>query len=192
MVNAKTSEGGQASIDNRFSTFSPPPEVCDGFAFGGHFSCHPESRNPDTNCSNHAFLRAFARPGPVHDGRRGSRGAVRAGRGVGDGGEADHRGSSQSRSRYIITTLADVLQLPGATETAASFQFEGEGHTLGNALRYTIMKKCGLHSLCCCDGWLHYMQYLFAASAGHKLTYPPTALTLNSADTPSLIPPRRK
>ena len=33
-------------------------------------------------------------------------------------------------------------QLPGATETAASFQFEGEGHTLGNALRFSIMKKC--------------------------------------------------
>lgn len=32
-------------------------------------------------------------------------------------------------------------QLPGATETAASFQFEGEGHTMGNALRYAIMKK---------------------------------------------------
>ncbi|KAB8237788.1 DNA-directed RNA polymerase core subunit RPC19 [Aspergillus alliaceus] len=34
-----------------------------------------------------------------------------------------------------------ILVLPGATETAASFQFEGEGHTLGNALRYAIMKK---------------------------------------------------
>ncbi|OJJ43777.1 hypothetical protein ASPZODRAFT_154290 [Penicilliopsis zonata CBS 506.65] len=34
-----------------------------------------------------------------------------------------------------------ILVLPGATETAASFQFEGEGHTLGNALRYAIMKN---------------------------------------------------
>ncbi|KAE8353553.1 DNA-directed RNA polymerase [Aspergillus coremiiformis] len=34
-----------------------------------------------------------------------------------------------------------IIVLPGATETAASFQFEGEGHTLGNALRYTIMKN---------------------------------------------------
>ncbi|RWQ92876.1 DNA-directed RNA polymerase, partial [Paecilomyces variotii] len=33
------------------------------------------------------------------------------------------------------------VQLPGATETAASFQFEGEDHTLGNALRYVIMKN---------------------------------------------------
>ncbi|RAL07081.1 DNA-directed RNA polymerase core subunit RPC19 [Aspergillus homomorphus CBS 101889] len=34
-----------------------------------------------------------------------------------------------------------VVVLPGATETAASFQFDGEGHTLGNALRYAIMKN---------------------------------------------------
>ncbi|KAL3457813.1 DNA-directed RNA polymerase [Aspergillus heterothallicus] len=34
-----------------------------------------------------------------------------------------------------------VVVLQGATETAASFQFEGEGHTLGNALRYAIMKN---------------------------------------------------
>ncbi|BDD61823.1 RNA polymerase subunit AC19 [Monascus purpureus] len=34
-----------------------------------------------------------------------------------------------------------VIVLPGSTETAASFQFEGEGHTLGNALRYAIMKN---------------------------------------------------
>lgn len=32
-------------------------------------------------------------------------------------------------------------QLPGGLETAASFQFDGEDHTLGNALRYVIMKK---------------------------------------------------
>ncbi|BCR89002.1 DNA-directed RNA polymerase core subunit RPC19 [Aspergillus chevalieri] len=34
-----------------------------------------------------------------------------------------------------------IVVLPGATETAASFQFEGEGHTLGNALRFSIMKN---------------------------------------------------
>jgi DNA-directed RNA polymerase I and III subunit RPAC2 len=33
------------------------------------------------------------------------------------------------------------LQLPGATDTAASFQFAEEGHTMGNALRFAIMKK---------------------------------------------------
>ncbi|KAI9826891.1 MAG: RNA polymerase subunit AC19 [Thelocarpon impressellum] len=34
-----------------------------------------------------------------------------------------------------------VRVLPGATETAASFEFEGEDHTLGNALRWVIMKN---------------------------------------------------
>ncbi|KAE8447418.1 hypothetical protein EG329_010832 [Mollisiaceae sp. DMI_Dod_QoI] len=31
--------------------------------------------------------------------------------------------------------------LPGSTETAASFEFKNEDHTLGNALRYIIMKN---------------------------------------------------
>ncbi|KAF2718674.1 RBP11-like subunits of RNA polymerase [Polychaeton citri CBS 116435] len=31
--------------------------------------------------------------------------------------------------------------LPGSTDTAASFAFEKEDHTLGNALRYVIMKN---------------------------------------------------
>ncbi|KAJ5933495.1 hypothetical protein N7454_005824 [Penicillium verhagenii] len=34
-----------------------------------------------------------------------------------------------------------IVVLPGSSETAASFQFEGEGHTMGNALRYAIMKN---------------------------------------------------
>ena len=33
------------------------------------------------------------------------------------------------------------VQLPGSSDFAASFEFEGEDHTLGNALRYIIMKK---------------------------------------------------
>lgn len=32
-------------------------------------------------------------------------------------------------------------QLPGAEEGSASFEIKGEDHTLGNALRYIIMKK---------------------------------------------------
>lgn len=32
-------------------------------------------------------------------------------------------------------------QLPGASLTACSFQIEKEDHTLGNALRFFIMKK---------------------------------------------------
>ncbi|CAI7621639.1 DNA-directed RNA polymerase I and III subunit [Penicillium manginii] len=34
-----------------------------------------------------------------------------------------------------------VIVLPGSSETSASFQFENEGHTMGNALRYAIMKN---------------------------------------------------
>ncbi|KAL1608285.1 RNA polymerase subunit AC19 [Paraconiothyrium brasiliense] len=34
-----------------------------------------------------------------------------------------------------------VRVLPGAQKHAASFQFDGEDHTLGNALRYIIMKN---------------------------------------------------
>ena len=33
-------------------------------------------------------------------------------------------------------------QLPGSTDDAASFEVIDEGHTLGNALRYIVMKKC--------------------------------------------------
>ncbi|CBF70983.1 DNA-directed RNA polymerase I and III 14 KDA polypeptide [Aspergillus tetrazonus] len=45
---------------------------------------------------------------------------------------------------HIDETLLEqkrIIVLPGATDTAASFQFEGEGHTLGNALRFAIMKN---------------------------------------------------
>ncbi|OAA72283.1 DNA-directed RNA polymerase I and III 14 KDA polypeptide [Cordyceps fumosorosea ARSEF 2679] len=34
-----------------------------------------------------------------------------------------------------------VKILPGSTDTAASFEFIDEGHTMGNALRYIIMKN---------------------------------------------------
>ncbi|KAF4337646.1 DNA-directed RNA polymerase I and III subunit RPAC2 [Fusarium beomiforme] len=34
-----------------------------------------------------------------------------------------------------------VRILPGSSDTAASFEFTDEGHTLGNALRYIIMKN---------------------------------------------------
>jgi DNA-directed RNA polymerase I and III subunit RPAC2 len=39
------------------------------------------------------------------------------------------------------------VQLPGSSDTAASFEFKKEDHTLGNALRYIIMKKYALPSL---------------------------------------------
>ncbi|GCB27986.1 DNA-directed RNA polymerases I and III subunit RPAC2 [Aspergillus awamori] len=35
-----------------------------------------------------------------------------------------------------------IVVLPGSSDTAASFQFEGEGHTLGNALRPEV-EFCG-------------------------------------------------
>jgi DNA-directed RNA polymerase I and III subunit RPAC2 len=34
-----------------------------------------------------------------------------------------------------------VKILPGSTDSAASFEFVDEGHTMGNALRYIIMKN---------------------------------------------------
>ena len=42
-----------------------------------------------------------------------------------------------------VANLTDewLAKLPGASDTAASFEFEEEDHTLGNALRYMIMKK---------------------------------------------------
>ncbi|DAA79365.1 TPA_exp: Uncharacterized protein A8136_0138 [Trichophyton benhamiae CBS 112371] len=42
---------------------------------------------------------------------------------------------------YMANDQQRITILPGAIETAASFQFEGEDHTLGNALRYVIMKN---------------------------------------------------
>lgn len=40
-----------------------------------------------------------------------------------------------------FNSAQNVRILPGSSETAASFEFTGEDHTLGNALRYIIMKK---------------------------------------------------
>jgi len=40
-----------------------------------------------------------------------------------------------------VPEVQRIRVLPGATEEAASFEFENEDHTLGNALRYIIMKN---------------------------------------------------
>ena len=40
-----------------------------------------------------------------------------------------------------FNSAQNVRILPGSGDTAASFEFTGEDHTLGNALRYIIMKK---------------------------------------------------
>ncbi|KAL8658205.1 MAG: hypothetical protein Q9226_001173 [Calogaya cf. arnoldii] len=37
--------------------------------------------------------------------------------------------------------VVNMTKLPGASDTAASFQFDQEDHTLGNALRFMIMKN---------------------------------------------------
>ena len=56
-----------------------------------------------------------------------------------------------------------INQLPGYSDTAASFEFLDEDHTMGNALRYMIMKKYVSHLLsitpldsCSCSRWLTY------------------------------------
>ena len=41
-----------------------------------------------------------------------------------------------------FNSAQNVRILPGSSETAASFEFTGEDHTLGNALRWIVMKKC--------------------------------------------------
>jgi DNA-directed RNA polymerase I and III subunit RPAC2 len=48
---------------------------------------------------------------------------------------------SSNPSRYSEIYINSMFQLPGASDTAASFEFKKEDHTLGNALRYIIMKK---------------------------------------------------
>jgi DNA-directed RNA polymerase I and III subunit RPAC2 len=59
--------------------------------------------------------------------------------------EEDHELLAAQADEYMDpTAMADrdrIRVLSGSTETAASFQFDNEDHTLGNALRYIIMKK---------------------------------------------------
>ncbi|KAL9640179.1 MAG: hypothetical protein Q9164_000447 [Protoblastenia rupestris] len=46
-----------------------------------------------------------------------------------------------SENRYYEIDDNRIRILPGASDTAASFEFLNEDHTLGNALRYMIMKN---------------------------------------------------
>jgi DNA-directed RNA polymerase I and III subunit RPAC2 len=48
---------------------------------------------------------------------------------------------SSRNLRFYGIIINCIFQLPGASDTAASFEFKKEDHTLGNALRYIIMKK---------------------------------------------------
>jgi hypothetical protein len=49
--------------------------------------------------------------------------------------------ASHVETGFITVAILTSTQLPGATETAVSFQIEKEDHTLGNVLRYFINKK---------------------------------------------------
>ncbi|KAI9700437.1 MAG: RNA polymerase subunit AC19 [Candelina mexicana] len=49
--------------------------------------------------------------------------------------------SHQSSHEEWLQDKQRIRVLPGATDSAASFEFEDEDHTLGNALRYIIMKN---------------------------------------------------
>ncbi|KAI8628700.1 DNA-directed RNA polymerase [Xylariaceae sp. FL1651] len=55
-----------------------------------------------------------------------------------DGEDADNDGQPEEEEKEEPQR---VRILPGSSSTAASFEFLKEGHTLGNALRYIIMKN---------------------------------------------------
>ncbi|KAF3483713.1 DNA-directed RNA polymerase I and III 14 KDA polypeptide [Arthroderma uncinatum] len=55
--------------------------------------------------------------------------------------EMEEEEEEDEEAEFIANDHQRITILPGAVETAASFQFEGEDHTLGNALRYVIMKN---------------------------------------------------
>lgn len=57
-----------------------------------------------------------------------------------DGFEADELEEKKEEEEEEVEDQR-VRILPGSTDTAASFEFTDEGHTLGNALRYIIMKN---------------------------------------------------
>ncbi|KAF2175290.1 DNA-directed RNA polymerase I and III 14 KDA polypeptide [Zopfia rhizophila CBS 207.26] len=50
-------------------------------------------------------------------------------------------GAEEAQQSEVDADRDRIRVLSGATDTAASFQFEGEDHTLGNVLRYIIMKN---------------------------------------------------
>ncbi|KAL6713079.1 RNA polymerase subunit AC19 [Lecanora helva] len=58
-----------------------------------------------------------------------------------DGADGGAKTGTEAHETFIDINEQRIRVLPGANDTAASFQFEAEGHTLGNALRYSIMKN---------------------------------------------------
>jgi DNA-directed RNA polymerase I and III subunit RPAC2 len=55
--------------------------------------------------------------------------------------EQDEEASGNVEAEPLEVDVQSVRILPGSTDKAASFEFLNEGHTLGNALRYIIMKN---------------------------------------------------
>ncbi|KEQ96985.1 hypothetical protein AUEXF2481DRAFT_38386 [Aureobasidium subglaciale EXF-2481] len=50
-------------------------------------------------------------------------------------------GADMNSTEIEVVEPQRIRVLPGSTDTAASFEFTKEDHTLGNALRYIIMKN---------------------------------------------------
>lgn len=55
--------------------------------------------------------------------------------------ESGENAATNPDETFISLIDQRIRVLPGASDTAASFEFEAEDHTLGNALRYIIMKN---------------------------------------------------
>merc|ERR1711939_862685 len=61
---------------------------------------------------------------------------------MGDAPAAAEEGAAQEDDTVSVFDGEQRIRiLPGSSDTAASFEFKKEDHTLGNALRYIIMKK---------------------------------------------------
>ncbi|KEY69384.1 hypothetical protein S7711_05698 [Stachybotrys chartarum IBT 7711] len=54
---------------------------------------------------------------------------------------AENEAEEEEEEEEEELEIQRVRILPGSTDSAASFEFLEEGHTLGNALRYIIMKN---------------------------------------------------
>jgi len=55
--------------------------------------------------------------------------------------DAEMREEQEESEEEEESETQRVRILPGSTDSAASFEFIDEGHTLGNALRYIVMKN---------------------------------------------------
>lgn len=61
---------------------------------------------------------------------------------MGDAPAAAEEGAAQEDDTVSVFDEEQRIRiLPGSSDTAASFEFKKEDHTLGNALRYIIMKN---------------------------------------------------